>query len=260
MKRKYSLLLLPFLLLSSCEKSLTKEEMIPLFSYERVSVERETSLDYMLYRISKDDIKKMISKKISFPVFIYGAGCGSCDNFSYVIKDYIRKTSTVFPSITLSSFNQSGVSNSRYTESALLFYKEGKLIKSIDNILEEAFTTSDLEKIMDKYTYQTGIQILNTTSLYYKTTGLFSYYEFEETIKDIENIEADSVNVVFEKKTDFSKLLLINDSLVDDYNSIYKTLETDIDIKSIAYVNDYEIVSDIIPDINSTSNTNIISF
>lgn len=217
---KYShLLLLPFLLFS-CQKK--DEDKIPLFTSDATKETIKGNDEYLVNKLYENDFDYMIEKKMSFPLFVYAAGCGACDNFSIVLKDYIRINKVIFPYMTLSVFNLSKTDTPSLSDSALLFYKEGKLIKTYDDILSQVFSTGDLVKIMDQYTYSSNVSYLSTSYTYSNSSVPFYSYHFSSSIL-IEESE-DTPHDHFSIK-DGNMLLLSSDSF--SYPSLYQKIKDD---------------------------------
>lgn len=233
--KKQLVLLLSLLSLFACN---SKEEVkIPLFNYQYSENER-TKTDYALNRLTTNSLNSMLEDKMSFPVFVYAAGCGSCDNFATVIKDYIRQYKIAFPTITLAQYLRSNI-NSTLTNSALVFINEGKIFKTIDTILDDVFITSELVSIMNKYTYMTNVNIVNTANLYNQTTGTFSYYEFTSYLSSYENYTGDMLISKFDDlKKENLNLLLIDNRNEIDFSYIYTYLNSNTNVDSIALIDE----------------------
>ena len=217
MNKFFPLLLLPFLLFS-CQKK--EQDKIPLFTSETTKENIKGNDEYLVNKLYENDFDYMIEKKMSFPLFVYAAGCGTCDNFSIVLKDYIRINKVVFPYMTLSVFNLSKTDTPSLSDSALLFYKEGTLIKIYDDILSQVFSTVDLTKIMEKYTYNSNVSYLNTSYTYSNSSVPFYSYHFSSSIfiEESEDDAHDNFSI-----TDGNMLLLSDDSF--SYPSLYQEIK-----------------------------------
>ncbi len=231
MRKSFLFLLLP-LLLVSCRKD--NKDKIPLFHSDSTKEMINNSEEYLVNKLYESDFDSMIERKMSFPLFVYAAGCGSCDNFSIVMKDYIRQTKVIFPYITLSVFNLSKTSTPSLSDSALLFYENGKLIKTYDDILDRVFTTSDLIKIMNEYTYDTGVDYLSTSYTYSNSTVPFRSYHFTDSIFTEANADTPHDNF---KTEDGLYLFLSNHSF--SYSSLYD------EVKNTSYKAVINVSSDI---------------
>ena len=176
----------------------------------------------------------MIERKMSFPLFVYAAGCGTCDNFSIVLKDYIRINKVIFPYMTLSVFNLSETETPNLSDSALLFYKDGKLVKSYDDILSQVFSTGDLTKIMEKHCYNSNIAYLSTSYTYSNSSVPFYSYHFSSSIfADVyDETSHDHFSMI-----DGNTLFLSDDSF--SYHLLYQ------EIKDNPYVSIVNITKDI---------------
>ncbi len=217
MRKLYPLFLLPLLLIS-CGKETKKQ--IPLFHSDSTVTTINGEEEYLVNKLYENDFDYMIEKKMSFPLFVYAAGCGTCDNFSIVLKDYIRQNKVVFPYITLSVLNLSKSTTPSLDSSALLFYQNGKLVKNYDDILDRVFSTSDLEKIMKEQTYDNNISYLSTGYIYSNSTVPFKSYHFSNSIFTEESTDTPLDNF---KISDGSVLYLSNDSF--SYSSLYEEIE-----------------------------------
>ena len=231
MNKYFPLLLLPFLLFS-CQKK--DENKIPLFTSPATRENIKGNEEYLVNKLYENDFDYMIEKKMSFPLFVYAAGCGTCDNFSIVLKDYIRINNAIIPYMTLSVFNLSKTDTPSLSDSALLFYKEGKLIKTYDDILSQVFSTGDLTKIMDQYTYNSKVSYLSTSYTYSNSSFPFYSYHFSSSIfiEESEDTSHDNFSI-----TDGNMLLLSGDSF--SYPSLYQ------EIKNNEYVSIISISKDI---------------
>lgn len=231
MNKFLPLLLLPFLLFSCSNK---EQDLIPLFTSDSTKENIKGNDEYLVNKLYENDFDYMIEKKMSFPLFVYAAGCGTCDNFSIVLKDYIRINKVIFPYMTLSVFNLSKTDTPSLSDSALLFYKEGKLIKTYDDILSQVFSTGDLTKIMEKHTYNTNISYLTTSYTYSNSSVPFYSYHFSSSILTEENEDTPHDNFSIQ---DGNMLLLSDDSFF--YPSLYQ------EIKDNEYVSIVNISKDI---------------
>ncbi len=230
MHKSHLLWILP--LLVSCGKD--HPVSIPLFHSDSTVATINGEEEYLVNKLYENDFDTMIEKKMSFPLFVYAAGCGTCDNFAIVLKDYIRQNKVVFPYMTLSVFHLSKTSTPSLSDSALLFYENGKLVKNYDDILERVFTTSDLDQIMNSMTYDTGVNYLSTSYIYSNSTVPFRSYHFSKSIFAKES--TDTVQENF--KISNGSILYISDDSVS-YSSLYEHLKTN------SYIGIADISSDI---------------
>lgn len=216
--RKLSFLFLLPLFLVSCGND--NKSKIPLFHSDSTQETINGTQEYLVNKLYEDDFDSLIERKMSFPLFVYAAGCGSCDNFSIVMKDYIRQNKVIFPYMTLSVFNLSKTSTPSLSDSALLFYENGKLIKTYDDILDRVFTTSDLVKIMNEHTYDTCVDYLSTSYTYSNSTVPFRSYHFADSIFVEENDDTPHDNF---KIDDGTYLFLSENSF--SYSCLYDELK-----------------------------------
>ena len=93
---KKTIVLTILLLLTSCGKEEQQPPQIPLFTLLDVRNTVGAKYDTLVYEINNKTLDTMIEKKMSFPLFVYASGCGTCDNFTYVIKDYIERCESLF--------------------------------------------------------------------------------------------------------------------------------------------------------------------
>ena len=164
MKHKFSLfLLLP--LLFSCSPTTSSHSRIvpkvPLFHYEANNVRLSDRNDYMFHRLFVEDLNSYLEKKASFALYVYGAGCGTCDLFSMTVKDYILKTNAVINFMYLNEYLETEHALN-LTQSSFLFYHEGELIDSISTLDDYAYSKT-FETFMDERTYDTHITLLNSS-------------------------------------------------------------------------------------------------
>lgn len=220
MNRKV-LFVIPFLFLSSCGKS--GQDKIPLFRSPATSETIQGEQQYLVNKLYEDDFDHMIEKKMSFPLFVYAAGCGTCDNFAIVLKDYIRLHQIVFPYMTLAVFNQTKTKTPSLSESALLFYINGTLKRTIDNVLDNVFSTKDLEMLMNKETYETGIECLSSSYTYLNSTVPVYSYHFVPTLSFPEDREKEIPHAYAETIQDGTSLLMRKEP--DSYSTLYSYLK-----------------------------------
>lgn len=233
MKHEWISLILSFFLCYSCGKK--EEDKIPLFTSPATEETVDGNTEYLVNKLYEDDFDKMIEKKMSFPLFVYAAGCGTCDNFSIVLKDYIRIHHVIFPYMTLSVFHQSKASTPNLSDSALLFYKGGKLVRNVDDILSRVFTTKDFEKIMEQECQETSVQYLSSTYTYWNTKVPFLSYHFTPTLTLPPEKEKEVGHLQFDiSKTD-SLLLLLKEPT--SYSSLYDYL-SESGVDAFAYTED----------------------
>ncbi len=219
---KSALLLFPSLLLFSCGR--TEENKIPLFTSPATSEIVNGEQQYLVNKLYEDDFDHMIEQKMSFPLFVYAAGCGTCDNFAIVIKDYIRLHKVIFPYMTLAVFNQSRTKTPSLSESAILFYSKGVLTEKVENVLDMVFSTKDLEKLMDKECYETGIEYISSSYTYLNSIVPLYTYHFINTISLPEEKEKEIPNSYSDKMQDGTSLLMRKEP--ESYPALYSYLKT----------------------------------
>lgn len=145
MKKRFLIFLFP--LLVSCESNGEKKDtFIPLFHYADLSLTlRDGSEDTLLNRYSSEDFEEAISRKESFPLFVFANGCGTCDTFSYLLKDMVKDHSLVLPFMFLSDYHNVKGSLD-ISDTSFVFYQNGKAIDYKSDL-------SSLEKGEDIYSY-----------------------------------------------------------------------------------------------------------
>lgn len=239
MKLKYHLGLIVSLLLFSCNNNSEVKSNIPLFTSPITNQTIDGENEYLVNKIYDSELDYMIENKMSFPLFVYAAGCGTCDNFAIVMKDYIRLHQVVFPYMTLANYNLSKDKPISIDNSAILFFEEGKLVKTVDNVLEEVFSTSDLESLMDKYCYETNISYVSSGYRYMVNPIPFYSYKFTFSLNNIDDT-TDNVyisNIEINDESDFSLLVINKSNFV--YADLYKLLEKEkVDSFAITYNQD----------------------
>lgn len=232
---KKSLLLFPFLLFSCNGKdsssSMNIDFDIPLFHSEYV-IHNESDKKYQLLEyMTTDDINTAIERKQSFFVFVYNSGCGSCDNFNIVIRDYISKTNVVFPYTIWSYYNRSN-NHAAFEKSGIAFYENGVLVDSIDDINSKVFDTNDFIKLLGDYTFDTEATILNPIKTNYPLDNNYSTMDF---ITSLDSITIDVSGI--------DEFILVN---YDSYTaSKYYDYLKDAETESIVYYSSSDTSEDI---------------
>lgn len=207
---KKSLFLLPFLLLSSCQK---KQEKIflPLLSENRVKVGSNT--DYLFETLNTETLKKKIEDKDDFPLFVSAPGCGTCDMVTLLFKDYLRETKAVFPQINLNQYLNLGTLP-KISDTTFLVFKKGEIIFSDSKISSAFMTTEELKNYLDSHLSYT---IVNYTDYLLRSPlrSDFNGYSFEKGIKIQEENRISTFDLDFFQSHQ-SKLLFLSRKIEDD--------------------------------------------
>ena len=255
---KKTIVLTILLLLTSCGKEEQQPPQIPLFTLLDVRNMVGAKYDTLVYEINNKTLDTMIEKKMSFPLFVYASGCGTCDNFTYVIKDYIEETHTIFPMIRLPLYVDSVHNPLSITDSALLFYENGTLTYYVDDPNEHYTTTKELTIEMEKHCYQTNIEYLSTSIILLPFLTPYNRYDFTsyltEPIEETDNqIKMRYTNFIQEDVS----VLLFDEKEIEDFTPIYQVLKDNPTITGLsAYGEEKEKHSDTI---EKTLQTNELS-
>lgn len=148
-------LLLSTALLGSCQSSTDRDKSIPLFHYEDLSLKLEdNTTDTLLNRWSDKDFEEAVTRKESFPLFVFATGCGTCDTFSYTLKDMVKEHSLVLPFMFLSDYhNLTGSVD--ISDTSFVFYKDGKVI-DYKSDLSSFESKEDVYSYLLNYCYDTN--------------------------------------------------------------------------------------------------------
>ncbi len=246
MKKRFPVFFLP--LLVSCNPTPEKKDTsIPLFHYADCSLTlTDGSEDTLLNRYSSEDFEDALSKKESFPLFVFASGCGTCDTFSYLLKDMVKDHSLVLPFMFLSDYHNLKGSLD-ISDTSFVFYQNGKAI-DYQSDLSSFEKGKDIYSYLLTYCYDTktykeeAIEVdsnLRTPYNFYSFLGrtTLSKEEKENAFYRYKPLEKSSKTYLFysSKKTDYSSFSLYFknhniDALVDIEN------ETDSDSFSKNYL------------------------
>ena len=185
MKRKILILLACSLLATSChemeyDSTFIEEHVIPLFHYEGSSFEKEDKIEYMPLEITLKNYHSLLNQKASFPLFVYGEGCGKCDLFSLTLKEYIHNEKVSLPFMTLAEYTKAE-NHISISDSSFLFFHQGQLM-TYKTDFDDIPTEKELKEYLNKYTYDTNIQILNASYIAKCYDDTFTTYHFRNGI------------------------------------------------------------------------------
>ena len=124
------LLLLPILLLASCNKTTTYPFYLNEKYYNEYNVIDLTSID---------DFKALEKEKESFAIYVYLPGCLTCNAFKPILNEYLEQKEITIYSISYTKVKEKSntiKSNISYAPSVALF-NEGELVTYLDALSNE---------------------------------------------------------------------------------------------------------------------------
>ena len=124
------LLLVPILLLTSCNKNTTYPFYLNEKYYNEYNVIDLTSID---------DFKTLEKAKDSFAIYVYLPGCLTCNAFKPILNEYLEKEEITIYSISYTKVKDKSntlKSNISYAPSVALF-NEGELVTYLDALSDE---------------------------------------------------------------------------------------------------------------------------
>ena len=124
------LLLLPILLLASCNKTST----YPFYLNEKYYNEYN-----VIDLVSIDDFKALEKEKDSFAIYVYLSGCLTCNAFKPILYEYLEQKEITIYSISYTKVKEKSntiKSNINYAPSVALF-NEGELVTYLDALSNE---------------------------------------------------------------------------------------------------------------------------
>lgn len=235
MKRLSFLLLFP-LLLNSCGTSDNPDVQVPIFHYSHTSYTQEGKVSYLANWLSTDSLSYLIENKASFPLFVYAQGCGTCSDFPNIFKAYLRKSNMVFPYTLLSSYDSLTIDKPSLTQSALLFYRDGKLAYQYDSIETEVMTNEEFESLMQRHIIDTEVEILNPSLANIQTAGIFPYYSFSSDLF-LTSTKDTLIPSDFERKKEEGMTALIVDESNDfHFSDLYRIFEEQDSVDSLLFL------------------------
>lgn len=236
MKLRNVLFFLPLLLSSCVVKGGSNSSLIPVFHYENSVYKMADKEHYLTNWVGSEQLENLIKNKASFPLFVYAQGCSTCSDFPNILKAYIKKYQIVFPYTLLSSYLDLNIDKPALSQSALLFYKNGKIVKRYDDIENEVMTNEEFASLMQKHTVDTKVQILNPAKATIQKAGVFPYYSFTSDFTlykdDIEYLPSLFPD---EKSTD-TCVLIVDDSKSFSFVDLNNNLTNNTDIVSLLFV------------------------
>ena len=160
MKKK--LFLLTLLLLSSCQKD--NSSLITVFKCQ--------SEETLPVKITSQELDNFKNIKYSFPLFVYGQGCNSCEFLSSFFFEYVKKNQVFFPYMELSSY-QSSKNSLKIEETSILFYEKG-VVKDYKSDFSNIGSTNDLTALFNEYLSISSSYIINDLKIDDKEIKKFS--------------------------------------------------------------------------------------
>ena len=124
------LLLLPILLLTSCNKNTTYPFYLNKKYYSEYNIIDLSSID---------DFKTLEKEKDSFAIYVYLPGCLTCNAFKPILNEYLEKEEITIYSISYTKVKDKSntlKSNISYAPSVALF-NEGELVDYLDALSDE---------------------------------------------------------------------------------------------------------------------------
>lgn len=157
MKKTDILLVLPFLLFS-CNKS---ENKIPIYHVRSINYKEEKNY-HLLYEMDESLLLSLKQKEASFFVCIYQESCSSgCSVFDYSLYSKANEDDFLIPYIDKGKYDL--LPKDQFPsvhENAILFFEKGNLCNQIE-ITEENVSIKAVSQIIDKYTYDTDVDIVS---------------------------------------------------------------------------------------------------
>lgn len=222
---------LPFLLFS-CEKN--KTNRIPIYHIDSINYKEERNY-HLLYSMDNETLLSLKEKKASFFVCIYQRSCSSnCTIFDYSLYSKANEADFLIPYIDKENYDLLPKDTfPSVHENAILFFEKGTLIQQTE-ITEKNVSIEEVSKIIDAYTYDSGIKIVTpiekeedssldsfSFSVEKDEKGK-SYHSYLKTMKKpvlFLNTEKTEDFSLIQEKTDYSSLYLYkgNDSLTSTF-------------------------------------------
>lgn len=178
-----------------------KEDLIPLFSFHQ---------DGELLYLNSTELSHRKEKKASFVLYVYQGTCQACNNFSYVLKDFVSSYKKGIAYTPLGEFERSSFSLS-LSESSLLFIKEGKIIDYTTDFSSFGSKKDFASYLNDKVEFS-ETEILNPT-LVKQTDSPFETFTFSDF--DFNTFQ----------KTDSYSFLILGDDI--DYSTLKPFWQTE---------------------------------
>lgn len=141
---------------SSCSSKIDK---IPLFHSPLNIQTIESEERYYANELTAEDIESLISKKADFFLYVYVPGCGTCELFPITLNNYIKETNAVINYCLSGTFNSVDGVNDIFN-SSFVFFNDGK-ISHIEDLSPYTLDTDAFAEMMDEYTFDTGVEIIN---------------------------------------------------------------------------------------------------
>lgn len=196
--KKAILLFASSILLIGCNQK--REDLIPLLSF--------CQSGELLY-LDSTQLSDCKEKKASFVLYVYQGTCQACDNFAYVLKDFVSSYKKAIAYTPLGEFEKSSFSLS-LSESSLLFLKDGKIMDYTTDFSSFG-SKKDFASFLKNKVEFSEIEILNPTSAT-PTDSPFETYTFSDFDFDTFQ-EKDSYSfLILGENIDYSTLKSITES------------------------------------------------
>lgn len=225
------LLFLPFSLFS-CQGQEEQEGNIPLFHSDLLTYTLpEGTADYLFNLYSTSELEAAMGRKESFFVYVYAAGCGTCDTLGLLVKSFVRKNNAVVPFMFLPDYRASEGALD-LSETSFLFYEEGVLTDTISDF-SSVGSEADLEELLSPYLYDTGVTIDNTLKLESNLRTTYNLYHIADYVFGEES-DSDYIYLAEEGSLTEENVLFLKDQnyAPDDLYSFLKEKE----VTRLAYV------------------------
>ena len=229
MKKILPLIFLLSLNLTSCKDNAA----IPLFHNSGVIYSDEISTKYLTYSLSNDILKEYINKKASFFLLVYAPGCGTCDNLTPVINDYIKRNKAIFPYMLVGNYNdvrEEIASLPEINSNSILFISNG-VVKANVVLTQKYYDGKPFDKLMAKYVYDSHKYIKNTIYVDSFNTSFLPCYKIS-TFYHVENKE-----YIYSSILDTEQVLMINKDNITNYSDVISNINKK-EVENVYFYND----------------------
>ncbi len=224
-------LILPFL--QSCSNS--EIVKVPLFDCSFVVNEIEGQERYYALNLETDDIEELIEKKADFLLYVFVPGCGTCETFPITLNGYLKENQVVINYCLLGAYSRVDASLPSLDGSSFVFFNDGKVSEVLD-LNDYALDSEGFASMMDEYTYQTGVEIINPVYIESYFSNYYANFVFEDLLAEQPETGYFYQNDIEEIKKD-STLLLVDEDAVSDFTQLTTALN-DSTFDKIAFISD----------------------
>ncbi len=213
---KGKLLLLPLLLLSSCQKEETRK--VNLLTCP-VSFEKDGDRQYQAWNC-KDALSEMIASKASFALFVYVPGCSTCQTFTYFVDAFLAETNALLPYCLYGDYTEA--TDSRLENSSLLIYQDGLCVDSFDFVNSSnsfsAFVSDHVEVL--------PIDFLSVYTNPNDTAAFYPSFSIQRRVTATAEDTLPSTPFLDISEENRKNILFVRDDLVSDYTDFFSSLST----------------------------------